>query len=164
MSVTSAICCPDGSELKSALTTNANVIGYASRLLALNEGSMPSELELDTLDTVGRYDFGEKIQGPVTAHPRFDPVNGDLLFFAWQPAPPYLTWYRADRDGTLVESQNIDTGFSSLVHDFIATDNYAIFFECPSAFKLENAKRGEPLFIWEPETRHTHSRHERQER
>jgi carotenoid cleavage dioxygenase len=125
---------------------------------------MPSELELDTLDTVGRYDFGEKIQGPVTAHPRFDPVNGDLLFFAWQPAPPYLTWYRADRDGTLVESQNIDTGFSSLVHDFIATDNYAIFFECPSAFKLENAKRGEPLFIWEPETRHTHSRHERQER
>jgi carotenoid cleavage dioxygenase len=38
-----------------------------------------------------------------------------------------------------------------MMHDFIATDNYAIFFVCPSVFHLENAPAGKPLFIWEPQ-------------
>ena len=89
--------------------------------------------------------------GPVTAHPKFDPVTGDLLFFGYQPFPPYVTWYRASRDGKLIESRPIDTGLPVMMHDFIATDNYAIFFVCPSVFHLENATAGKPIFAWEPQ-------------
>ena len=38
-----------------------------------------------------------------------------------------------------------------MMHDFIATDNYAIFFVCPSVFHLENAPAGKPIFVWEPQ-------------
>src|SRR5215813_4055722 len=130
---------------------NTNIIGYANRLLALYEPALPHELEPLTLATVGLYDFGGKINGPVTAHPKFDPVSGDLLFFGYQPFPPYVTWYRADCGGNLIESRPIDTGLPVMMHDFIATDDYAIFFVCPSVFRIENAAAGKPIMAWEPE-------------
>jgi len=130
---------------------NTNIIGYANRLLALYEPSLPHELKPFTLETVGLYDFGGKLTGPVTAHPKFDPANGDLLFFGYQPFPPYVTWHRADRSGVLLESRPIDTGLPVMMHDFIATDDYAIFFVCPSAFRVENFAQGKPAMSWEPE-------------
>ena len=140
---------PDLPPFKNA--ANTNIIGYANRLLALFEAGLPHELKPLTLETVGLFDFGGKLGGPMTAHPKFDPVNGDLLFFGYQPFPPYATWYRAGRDGKLIESRPIDTGLPVMMHDFIATDNYAIFFVCPSVFHIENAAAGKPLIMWEPD-------------
>ncbi len=130
---------------------NTNIIGYANRMLALYEASLPHELKPLTLETAGLYDFGGKLSGPMTAHPKFDPATGDLLFFGYAPFPPYVTWYRADRAGNLVETRPIDSGLPVMMHDFIATDNYAIFFVCPSVFRLENMAAGKPLMSWEPE-------------
>lgn len=130
---------------------NTNIIGYANRLLALWEAGLPHELKPETLETIGEFNFGGKMNGPVTAHPKIDPKNGDLLFFGYQPFPPYVTWYRADRGGQLVESRGIDAGLPVMMHDFIATDNYAIFFVCPSVFHIENAAQGKPLIEWEPQ-------------
>jgi len=140
---------PDVPPFKNA--ANTNIIGYANRLLALFEAASPHELKPDTLETLGLFDFGGKLTGPVTAHPKFDPFTGDLLFFGYQPFPPYVTWYRASSDGKLLESRPIDTGLPVMMHDFIATDNYAIFFVCPSVFHLENAPAGKPIFVWEPQ-------------
>jgi carotenoid cleavage dioxygenase-like enzyme len=140
---------PDMPPFKNA--ANTNIIGYANRMLALWEAGLPHELKPETLETVGMYDFGGKLNGPMTAHPKFDPVTGDLLFFGYGPFPPYVTWYRAGRDGKLIESRGIDTGLPAMMHDFIATDNYAIFFVCPSVFHIENAAQGKPLVEWEPQ-------------
>ncbi|HUA31999.1 MAG TPA: carotenoid oxygenase family protein [Candidatus Binataceae bacterium] len=140
---------PDMPPMKNA--ANTNIIGYANRLLALWEAGLPHELKPETLETVGMYDFDGKMTGPVTAHPKFDPVSGDLLFFGYQPFPPYVTWYRADRQGKLVESRPIDSGLPVMMHDFIATDNYAIFFVCPSVFHIENMANGGPMLQWEPQ-------------
>ena len=48
---------------------NTNIIGYASRMLALWEAGLPHELKPETLETIGMYDFGGKLNGPMTAHP-----------------------------------------------------------------------------------------------
>ncbi|HUO03644.1 MAG TPA: carotenoid oxygenase family protein [Candidatus Binataceae bacterium] len=130
---------------------NTNIVGYANRLLALYEAGLPHELTPLTLETVGLFDFGGKLNGPMTAHPKVDPETGDLLFFGYQPFPPYLIFYRADSTGKLLESRPIDSGLPAMIHDFVATSNYAIFFICPSVFRLENAAQGKPLFVWEPE-------------
>jgi len=129
---------------------NTNIVGHANRMLALMEGGLPHELKPRTLETIGLFDFAGKLNGPMTAHPKFDPVNGDLLFFGYAPVAPFVTWYRADRTGNLVETRPIDTGLPVMMHDFIVTDNYAIFFVCPSIFRLQNIFKGEPLFVWEP--------------
>ena len=140
---------PDQPPFKNA--ANTNIIGFNNRLLALWEAGLPHELQPETLETVGLYDFGGKISGPVTAHPKVDPANGDLLFFGYQPFPPYVTWYRAARDGKLLESRPIDSGIPVMMHDFITTDNYAIFFVCPSVFHIENVPQGKPPLMWEPQ-------------
>ena len=59
----------------------------------------------------------------MTAHPKFDHTTGEILFFGYSAMPPYVTWYRAARDGTLIESRPIDTGLPAMMHDFIATGN-----------------------------------------
>ena len=51
-------------------TGNTNIIGYAGRLLALLEAASPHELKPETLETVGLFDFGGKLTGPVTAQDR----------------------------------------------------------------------------------------------
>jgi len=130
---------------------NTNIIGYHNRLLALWEAGLPHELKPKTLETVGLYNFCGKMNGPVTAHPKFDPDNGDLLFFRYSPMPPYVTWHRADRAGNLLEARPIDSGLPVMMHDFIATDDYAIFFVCPSVFRIENISQGQPPLQWEPE-------------
>ena len=130
---------------------NTNIIGYAGRLLALMEAGLPTELGPESLGTVGMYSFCGKLNGPMTAHPKYDPANGDLLFFGYSPFPPYVTWYRADKAGNLLEARAIDSGLPVMMHDFVATDNYAIFFVCPSVFRIENAAKGLPVMNWEPE-------------
>jgi carotenoid cleavage dioxygenase len=130
---------------------NTNIIGYANRLLALWEAGFPHELKPGSLETVGPYTFGNKLNGPMTAHPKFDAKTGELLFFGYQPMPPYVTWHRADLKGNLVESHPIDTGLGVMMHDFVTTDNFAIFFVCPSVFRLENVAQGKPALQWEPQ-------------
>jgi len=130
---------------------NTNVIGFAQRLLALWEGGLPHELTPGTLETVGLYDFGGRLTGPMTAHPKFDPVNGDLLFFGYQPFPPYVTYHRADASGRLLESKPVDTGLPVMMHDFIATEHHAVFFVCPIVFRIENIPQGKPALVWEPQ-------------
>ena len=130
---------------------NTNIIGYANRLLALWEAGLPHELRPGTLETVGPYDFRGKLSGPMTAHPKFDPETRELLFFGYQPFPPYVSWHRANTAGELVESLPIDSGLPVMMHDFITTPNHAIFFVCPSVFRIENIAKGLPPLVWEPE-------------
>ena len=142
---------------------NTNIIGYANRLLALWEGGLPHELEPVTLETVGPYSFCDRLDGPMTAHPKFDPKTGELLFFGYQPFPPFVTWHRADAKGNLVESHPIDTGLPVMMHDFVTTENYAIFFVCPSVFRLEECRGGQAAAGMGTAAWHPHRRHEPQE-
>ena len=61
---------------------NTNIIFHAGKLLALEEGHMPTEIEPGTLNRKGYCDYDGAIQGPFTAHPKIDPVTGELAFFA----------------------------------------------------------------------------------
>src|SRR5271156_735418 len=67
---------------------NTNIIWHAGRLLALEEAHLPIELDPATLATRGVQDFGA-LQGPFTAHPKTDPVTGELLFFGYSAKGPF---------------------------------------------------------------------------
>src|SRR4051812_26046645 len=82
-------------------SSNTHVIGHAGRILSLTEGAMPYELSKE-LDTVARYDFGGPLATGFTAHPKFDPVTGELHGFAYWFAEPYLTYHLVDASGRLV--------------------------------------------------------------
>ena len=132
-------------------TGNTNIVVHAGKLLALMEGSLPTELQACTLATLGEYDFNGKLQTAMTAHPKMDPETGEMLFFGYAPFPPYLTYHVADKSGRLVRSEEIDIAWPSMIHDFVTTRDYVIFILCPLVFSLETIATKGTVFSWEPE-------------
>jgi carotenoid cleavage dioxygenase len=133
------------------VTANTNIVWHAGKLLALVEAALPTELQPGTLETIGLYDFGGKLMGAMTAHPKMDPETGEMLFFGYSPFPPYLQYHVADRSGALVRSEVIDVAWPSMIHDFAITAEYVVFILCPLVFSFENAQKTGQLFSWEPE-------------
>jgi carotenoid cleavage oxygenase len=117
-------------------TSNTHVIGHAGRILALTEGSMPYELS-PTLDTLRRTDFGGPLPMGFTAHPKVDPVTGELLAFSYWFAEPYLVYHVIDSTGKLVRSEPITIPRSVMMHDFAVTRENVLFFDLPVVFDLE---------------------------
>jgi carotenoid cleavage dioxygenase-like enzyme len=62
------------------------------------------ELEPDSLTTVGNFDYDGQIDGPITAHPKFDHASGEMVFFGNQAKGPFSEFLRfnvADKKGRL---------------------------------------------------------------
>ncbi|MDQ1521239.1 MAG: hypothetical protein QOI55_2312 [Actinomycetota bacterium] len=116
--------------------SNTHVIGHAGRILSLTEGAVPYELSPE-LDTIERYDFGGPLKTGFTAHPKVDPVTGELHGFAYWWAEPYLTYHRIGADGRLVRSVPITVPGPTMIHDFSVTRDHVVFYDLPVVFDLE---------------------------
>ncbi|MFJ9591699.1 carotenoid oxygenase family protein [Streptomyces virginiae] len=63
---------------------------HAGRMLALAESGCPFRIDAG-LATVGREDFDGAPPAGITAHPKVDPVTGEMVVFCYGLEPPYLT-------------------------------------------------------------------------
>ncbi len=129
---------------------NTHIVRHAGRLFALWEQGLPTEIAKD-LGTVGEWNFGGKLEGAITAHPRIDPRTGEMLFFSYNLFPPYLTYYVADGQGDLVHRVDLDLPAPIMMHDFVITEDYAVFMDSPVVFNMEGLSKGEPMMVWRPE-------------
>ena len=84
---------------------NTNVIWHAGKLLALEEAHLPTEIDPKTLETRGYVDYARGVAGPVTAHPKIDPVTGELIFFGYNVTGPVLRRHDLRRDRGLRRRQ-----------------------------------------------------------
>jgi carotenoid cleavage dioxygenase len=113
---------------------NTHVIAHGGRILALVESSLPTEVRPD-LSTVSRYDFGGRLASPMTAHPKLDPVSGELHFFGYDVfGPPYLRYHVVDASGALTRSEDIDIPGPSMVHDFQITERHVVWLDLPVVY------------------------------
>lgn len=126
---------------------NTHVIEHAGRWLALVEVRRPVELDRE-LGTIGTFDFGGAVDTAVTAHPKRCPRTGELHFFGYQLAPPYLTYYVADAAGQVLRRQEIDVAGASYLHDFALTEHHAVFFDTPARMTSDWG-RGKLPFGWD---------------
>ncbi|MFT4614424.1 MAG: carotenoid cleavage dioxygenase-like enzyme [Bacteroidia bacterium] len=135
-------------------TANTHVVFHDEKLLALMEGTIAVELKPDTLETVGNFSYGGKIDGPITAHPKFDHKSGEMIFFGNQAKGQFSDWVRfnvADKNGNLIKDEFIQVPYASFVHDFFVTEKYVVFPIYPLAFNLERAMEGGVPMAWEPD-------------
>lgn len=133
---------------------NTNIISHAGRLLALEEAHLPTEIEPGTLTTRGTCNFGGRLAGPFTAHPKVDPVTGELVFFGYNAAGPLtaaLSLGSIDASGKVNRFTRFEAPYASMVHDFIVTENHALFPVLPLTGSMERAMKGRPPYAWEPE-------------
>ncbi|MBE1466463.1 carotenoid oxygenase family protein [Kibdelosporangium phytohabitans] len=128
---------------RTAVSANTNVIRHADKIFALVEAGFPYEMTSE-LDTVGPCDFGGRLTTAMTAHPKQDPVTGDLHFFGYGVLPPFLTYHRLDADGELVESKEIAVAGPTMMHDFAVTENHVIWLDLPVTFEAERVGKGLP--------------------
>lgn len=125
-------------------TANTHVIHHCGQLLALEEGGLPYGLDLE-LETDGPFDFGGRLRGAMTAHPKRCPLTGELLFFGYGLFRPYLTYRRVGDDGVL-HSTPIEVDRPMMLHDFAITSSRTIFVESPWVF---DARHGPNPWRWD---------------
>ncbi len=122
---------------------NTNVIGHAGRTFAIVEaGARPYELT-DELETIGRCDFGGTLEGGYTAHPKRDPLTGELYavsyFWGWGNDVEVTI---IDRNATVRSSRRVTLGGPVSVHDTAITQRWIVLFDLPVLFDVEAATSG----------------------
>jgi carotenoid cleavage dioxygenase len=129
---------------------NTHVVAHAGKIFALVEVCLPTQVQPD-LSTIGRYDFGGKLRSAMTAHPKIDPVTGEMLFFGYDPfGPPWLRFHVANAAGELVRSEDIDIRGPSMVHDFAITERHVVFLDLPVVFDFDLVGKRPFPAAWNP--------------
>ena len=133
---------------------NTNLVWHGGRLLALEEGARPIEIDPDTLETRGPWTFDGALPRNMTAHPKVDPKTGAMLFFANIPRGRLtgeLALYEADAAGQIVASHVVQGPYPALVHDFAITGRFVVLGVFPVTLSIERAQRGQPVIAFEPD-------------
>jgi carotenoid cleavage dioxygenase-like enzyme len=129
-----------------------NIVRHAGRLLALSEGLPPYELGPD-LTTVGRYDFAGALPGGMCAHPKIDPVTGEMIVFRYDVEEPYLTWAVVDAAGAVVRASTPVPGIERchMVHDAVITEHLLVLILGPAILDVDTMFSGGEVLQWRPE-------------
>ena len=123
-------------------TANTNVIGIGGRTFAIVEaGARPFELSRE-LDSITRCDFDGTLPNGLSAHPKVDPLTGDLHLIAYHWALPHLQYVVVDADTRVrsVEAVEVDDG--PMVHDCSITERWMVVYDLPVTFSLDDAAAG----------------------
>jgi carotenoid cleavage dioxygenase len=133
---------------------NTALVWHAGKLLALKEAARPYELDPRTLETKGIYDFhGQLSSRTFTAHPKVDPVTGELIAFAYNSSgrpDSHIVLYDIARDGQITREQRFDAPYSAMMHDWLVTREHLIFTFSPMISDWERMKDEPQYFIWDP--------------
>ena len=125
---------------------NTTPIWHAGRLLMAKEDGRPYQVDPVTLETIGAFDFGGVLRSEtMTAHPRVDPVTGEMFFMGYEAGGLCTTdvaYCIADAQGKLVSEQWFKSPYCASIHDFCITEKWAIFPIYPTIAKLERLKQG----------------------
>jgi carotenoid cleavage dioxygenase len=130
---------------------NTNIVFHAGRLLALEEAHPPFAMEPGSLASQGYVDYG----GKFTAHPKFDPETGEMVFFSYSsgamPFTNVVSYGVVGKDGRLTRREDFEAPYCSMIHDFLVTKNHVLIPVLPLVGDLQRVMQGGPAFAWQPE-------------
>lgn len=127
-----------------------HVIRHANKYIAMYEGDVAFEIDRD-LKTIGKWHPDGEKNIEIGPHTRLDPENGELWLINYSFEKPYLKVYTLDKTGKIIKNVDINKPYSTMMHDFVLTKNYVIFFDCPLVLDIEKSMRGQIPISWEPQ-------------
>jgi carotenoid cleavage dioxygenase-like enzyme len=136
-------------------TANTNAWMHAGRLFALREDSHPTQLDPETLETIGTWDFDGKVEAKsVTAHPKLDPVTGEWwshgFFASGDIANHDMCLQVIDANGCLTRQEWFKGPYPGLTHDFAVTREHIIFPVMPLTADIDRIKTGGDFYAYDP--------------
>ncbi|MHC5934348.1 carotenoid oxygenase family protein [Nostoc sp.] len=144
-----------GQKIKNA--ANTSVLALPDKLLALWEATNPYALDLETLETKGLDDLGALDNGlPYSAHYKRDADTGEIFNFGVSMGSSVeLNLYKSDRTGKIIQKAAFKLDRYSIIHDFVLTQRYLVFFMPPMRMKMLPLMLGlatfSESFLWEPQ-------------
>ena len=94
------------------------------------------------LDFLGTSQRHPGLAGGMTAHPKVDPVTGELMSFRAHWEQPWLRYGVAGPDGQPLLDQRIDVSAPSMMHDMAITGRYSILLDLNVAYDFSMLSRG----------------------
>ncbi|APR81595.1 Lignostilbene-alpha,beta-dioxygenase [Minicystis rosea] len=137
-------------------TANTSVVEWQHRLFALMEGATPTEIDPRDLTTIGATDLGG-VTGPTfSAHPHAVVARKALYNFGvGYGRTSELRLLELPLSGPARQIGAVPLPRPLMVHDFVATTRYLIFFLSPVRISvpraLLNIGRFDQIFQWTPE-------------
>jgi all-trans-8'-apo-beta-carotenal 15,15'-oxygenase len=117
-------------------TANTSVMFWQDRLFALMEAALPTELDPDTLDTLGALDLGV-IESAFSAHPhRVHGRRATYNFGVRYGKQTFLDCFELPDVGAQRKLCSVPLAAPVMLHDFIATDRHLVFFVSPAKVVL----------------------------
>lgn len=135
-------------------TANTSILWHGGRLFALKEDGLPHVLDPLTLETLGKWDFDGRMRSRTfTAHPKLDPVTGELVAFGYSARGDEIAddiaLLIAGRDGALHTETWLEPPYQSMMHDWGMTREHVVFPVYPMAADADRLRAGGPRWQWD---------------
>lgn len=129
-----------------------NLVRHGGKLLALAEASR-SYCMTEQLDTLAPETYDGSFPFGFCAHPKVDPVTGEMVIFRYNFWEPYLQWAVVGADGKIASGPHAVEGVDRayMVHDFVITQSKVILVINPAYFDLQLLMDGASPVQWKPE-------------
>ena len=137
----------------SSTVANTTPVVHAGRLFATKEDGRPFEIDPHTLETRGEWDFyGKYTSQTFTAHPKIDPLTGELLCFGYEAtgeASRDVFVYCIDRSGQVTREVRLQAPYVSEMHDMAITRTHVVIPMFPLTTDKEWLAAGNIHWYWD---------------
>jgi carotenoid cleavage dioxygenase-like enzyme len=132
---------------------NTTPLAFAGKLFALKEDALPYEIDPNTLETVGPWNFHGKYRSlTFTAHPKVDPQTGEMICYGYEATgleTNDVFLYTIDKTGHVTRELRFKVPYISMVHDIGLTQKHVIIPVYGFVTSMERLKAGKVHWGWD---------------